>query len=31
MKSWGVKKKRSGNRWNEIGGSEMRKSRRGMW
>ncbi len=31
MKSWGVKKKRSGNGMNEISGSEMRKSRRGMW
>jgi len=30
MKSWSVKKKRSGNGMNEISGSKMRKSRRGM-
>ena len=35
MKSWSVKKKRSGNGMNEISGDEMRKkmrkSWRGMW
>jgi len=31
MKSWSVKKKRSGNEMNEISEGEMRKGRRGMW